>query len=168
MDEDDCETGIDEELVKLASMHDKERNALEHFLFHSKNAPETEVSHLWAAIVRLLLLARSLHSQNISLEIKVSGYLRDKKKQTHSMVAMLLVAVGIIGVLTFNDFRITVEPYDNSVIAIKTSWWGLVSKERQIKWMRPSGYDLHGWMTKDANGEWYLYIREDNSDPPYE
>ena len=42
-------------------------------------------------------------------------------------------------------------------------WWGLAEERHVIKWMKSPRYEQPGWMTKDAKGEWYLYIVEDNT-----
>jgi hypothetical protein len=166
---EEYEYEIDEDLFKLSAMGNKERNALKNFLVNSKNGTEIETLCLWAAVARIILLARSLHSQNIALERKIGSFLRDNKKQSHFIITILILLVMFFGIATFRDFKITVEPYENSVVAINTSWWGLVSKAKEIKWMQPSGYDSPGWMAKDEKGEWYLFIKEDIYDePPHE
>ena len=80
-------------------------------------------------------------------------------------IAILSVSVlFLISVAHFKDFEITVEPNENRVVAVKTKWWGIIEKRREIRWMETNDYDSPGWMTKDENGDWYLYIEEP---PPF-
>jgi len=85
-----------------------------------------------------------------------------------ALLGLIAIVLFLVAIATFKDFEITVDPYDNSVIAISSRWWGLSKTEKQIRWMQPKGYDSSAWCAKDENGEWYPYILEPVIGPDYE
>lgn len=154
--------GIDKDLIKSTSMSDEQVHALEWFSLYSTDISAKDTPHLQAAVLRLLLGLRLLRDEIASLQSKLRENQRASRSQSYLIAGVLCVALLLFGILRFNDLNITVDPNEGKVIAIESSWWGLVKKEREIKWMKTDDYDFPGWMTKDANGKWYLYIREDD------
>ena len=153
--------GIDKDLIKSTAMSNEQVHALEWFSLYSTDISAKDKPHLQAAVLRLLLGLRLLRDEVTSLQSKLRENQRASRSQSYLLAGVLCVALLLFGILRFNDLNITVDPNEGKVTAIESSWWGLVKKEREIKWMKTDDYDSPGWMTKDANGKWYLYISED-------
>lgn len=84
-------------------------------------------------------------------------------------VSAIMIVLAIIAFFTFSYRRIEVDASDGAIYAVRYTWWGSASKEREIRWMKAPGYDFEGWMTKNEKGEWYLYISDDDysdAEPP--
>ena len=79
----------------------------------------------------------------------------------HLFLAFLLPGAIFLALMTRNSYEITVATVDGSVIVVESSWWGLNKNSRKIRWMKTKDYDYSGWMTKDNNGGWYLYLTEE-------
>ncbi len=62
--------------------------------------------------------------------------------------------------VTFSKTYITVYTDGPEVYAVESSWWRLSEEKRIIEWLKTSDYDYPGWMTKDKNGEYYIYLVE--------
>lgn len=72
-----------------------------------------------------------------------------------------IVTVGIlliVGPLTFERHRIEVELDSPQVYSVTTTWWGLKEKRREIRWMKPIGYNYSAWCARNRHGEWYPYL----------
>ncbi len=160
MEEQAHRAGIDKDLLKLTSMSDEQARTLKRFSLYSTDISSEENQHLQAAVIRLLLGIRILRDEISALEWKVKESRRANRSQSYLIVAILCVALAMMGIFKFNDFKITVDPNDGKVIAVESSWWGFVEREKELRWMKTDDYDFPGWMTKDKNGKWYLYIRE--------
>lgn len=59
------------------------------------------------------------------------------------------------------------DPNNQHPVWIKKTWWGLKTEERQLRWMKPSGYDYEGWCAKSRRGDWYPFLKEDSGADPY-
>lgn len=152
--------GIDKDLSKLTSMSDTQARALERFTLYSADISGEEKQHLQAAVIRMLDGIRLLRDELSALKWKVKESKGANRNQAYLIAAILCVVLTMIGILKFNGFQITVDPNDGTIIAIESSWWGLIKKEREIKWLKVDDYDFPGWMTKGHDGKWYLYIHE--------
>ena len=153
--------GIDKDLIRSTSMSNEEVHALEWFSLYSTEISAKDKPHLQAAVLRLLLRIRLLRDEVASLQSKLRESQRASRRQSYSIAGVLCVALLWFGVLRFNDLNISVYPDEGKVIAIESSWWGFVKKEREIRWVKTDDYDFPGWMAKDTNGKWYPYIHED-------
>ena len=96
-------------------------------------------------------MSREGHLKNVDIRCK---------KCIRALLLYLACILVFIGLLTFRDLDITVDPTDGSVIAIESRWWGIVKNEREIRWMKTADYSSPGWMAKDQSGRWCLYITE--------
>lgn len=164
MEERARQAGIDPELVRITGMSLDETAALEWFLLDSRDLSEIEQNHLQSAVRHLLFGLRFLRAKVSNVESEGREKSRIKRNKLHTVILILSLSLFWLALLKFDDFRIAVDPYEGTVTAIKSSWWGFVQTEKEIKWMQTKDYDSPGWMAKDANGEWYIYIREDDSD----
>lgn len=162
MEERAHRAGIDKDLIKLTSMSDKQARALERFTFYSTDISGEEKQHLKAAVIRMLVGIRLLRDEMSALKWKVKESQGASRGQSYLIAAILCVVLAMIGILKFNDFKITVDPNDGTVVAIESSLWGFTKKEREIKWLKIDDYDFPGWMAKGHDGKWYLYIHEDD------
>lgn len=104
-------------------------------------------------------LARQLSRKSKEASKYKDGY--------YTVIIFAAIILAFIAILKFKSFEIVVSPESKEVIAISSSWWGLKTTEREIKWMKTDGYDFPGWMTKGKDGNWYLYLIEDDR-PGYE
>ena len=68
---------------------------------------------------------------------------------------------------SFSENYITVDANDPSVYAVESSWWGWSQKMRVLNWMQTADYDYPGWMTKNDQGDYYMYIVEFDDFGPY-
>ena len=77
-------------------------------------------------------------------------------------VAYVGIAVLILtwAALAFSGSYTTVDPVSPEVLYVETSWWGLRSEERVIKWMSNPEYRSPAWMTRGRDGKWHPFIRE--------
>ena len=50
-------------------------------------------------------------------------------------IFILFIVAILLSLPFFKGTYITVDPNQNKVIAVETSWWGFSKHERQIKWM---------------------------------
>jgi len=67
----------------------------------------------------------------------------------------------IAAAFLFFTFKGTVfipDTGSNQVTAVEKSWWGLVKKERTLKYFRAPGYEYAAWNAKNDKGEWFLYL----------
>ncbi|MFH2064210.1 MAG: hypothetical protein ABIK15_03295 [Pseudomonadota bacterium] len=104
------------------------------------------------------------------LALKLSQKTKDASKYKdgyYTVILFVAVFLVLIAILKFKNFEIVVSPESKKVIAISSSWWGLKTTEREIRWMKIDGYDSPGWMTKGKDGRWYLYLLDDDH-PEYE
>lgn len=67
-----------------------------------------------------------------------------------------LLIVFVAGI-TFSGSAIRIEPESPGVLIDSWRWWGFSHKETPIVWR-----ESEGWMAKDAKGEWYLAIYEED------
>ena len=105
------------------------------------------------------ILARQLSQKSKEASKYKDGY--------YTIIVFAIVVLAFIAILKFKNFEIAVSPESKEILAISSSWWSLKITEREIKWMKPDGYDFPGWMTKGKDGQWYLYLIEDDR-PEYE
>lgn len=79
------------------------------------------------------------------------------KFKKHAGIVLFLM---IILYATFNGDDFQLSQNEQQAYLIKTSWWGLVSKEIPLRWVEKSGYGYPCWMAKSKNGEWYCVVNE--------
>ena len=77
----------------------------------------------------------------------------------------ICVILLILASLTFARHRITVDPTDDSVYDLRSTWWGFKKEWREIRWMRAPGYDYEAWCARASDGSWNPYITESSDDP---
>ncbi len=146
---------IDLELKKATSLSWQEGEAVEKFVFApSEEMSQQEIKSLRSAILRIFIAVRGF-----------IDYKHNVKRKRGDLIGIFVIFFIIISVLAIDKFRgnqITVDVIDESVYAIESTWWGLSKKYIEIKWMQAKGYDAPGWMARDKNNQWYLYIWDYN------
>ena len=111
-------------------------------------------------LVRLLLAIQLLNKDNLTLKYREEQTPKKYKSSRALVAQFFIVLLAMTAFLTFHHTEITVDPSDGSIFATESSWWGIIKKHREIKWMKTDDYDDPGWMAKGKNGKWYLYIAE--------
>jgi hypothetical protein len=154
--------GIDEALIKLASLSASQVHALEQFVLNIQEVSGRDKQYLREAVISMLMSIRLLREEVSALKWTVIGSRKSYRRQSYLIAAFCCVVLVTVGALRFNDLQIIVDPSDSVVMAIESSWWGFARKEREIRWMKTDEYDFPGWMAKGRDGKWYLYVHEGN------
>jgi hypothetical protein len=77
--------------------------------------------------------------------------------------ASILFFAVMIAILTADSTAISLDPYENRIVAIESRWWRLSKRERELRWMKNGEDENSRWMAKGDDGKWYPYIVEDNT-----
>lgn len=73
------------------------------------------------------------------------------------VVVTACIMLGV-GSLTYERHRIEVETDSPQVYSVKITWWGLKEKRTEIQWRKPPGYDFFAWCARGRDGDWYIYL----------
>lgn len=74
------------------------------------------------------------------------------------IIALILVLPIAIGTFHRHEFQVDID--EPKVYSVESSWWGLRQKWREIRWMKPKGYDSSSWCARKSDGSWYPYVYE--------
>ena len=81
-----------------------------------------------------------------------------ERGRRNSAIRIVCIVAAIAGFLSFDSWRITVDPTDGTVISIHERWWGFERDEAVIEWTTPPGYDYPAWVAYDENEHPYTRI----------
>tara|TARA_Y100000294_G_C8280228_1_gene226496 strand:+ start:79 stop:450 length:372 start_codon:yes stop_codon:yes gene_type:complete len=97
--------------------------------------------------------------QTLENEVVLSKHrIEREKKQSDWLIISIIVIFLIIALSPFSETEFSVEPNENIVYGIKSSWFGFHKEYKQIKWMKKPENYYPAWMAKNENGEWYNYV----------
>jgi hypothetical protein len=153
------ELGIDEG-VRIAGLSPEEDRFIENILLKADPNDSGDRQHIRKILLRLLLAIRNLHKESLNRKYGEEQKQKSYKSNRSFAVQFLLVVGALLAFLTFRHTDITVDPSDGSVFATESSWWGIVTKHRAIKWMTTTDDEGPAWMTKGKDGKWYPYLVE--------
>ena len=83
-----------------------------------------------------------------------------KAKSSDRLIISIIVIFLLISLAPFSKLEFSVEPNENIVYGIKSSWFGFHKEYKEIKWMKKAEYYYTAWMAKNKSGEWYIYIED--------
>ncbi|HJP19614.1 MAG TPA: hypothetical protein QF468_13300 [Nitrospinota bacterium] len=83
---------------------------------------------------------------------------KKKAKSSDWLIISIIVIFLLIAFSPFSKTEFLVEPNENIVYGIKSSWFGFQKEYKEIKWMKTADNYYPAWMAKNKNGEWYIYI----------
>ena len=87
---------------------------------------------------------------------------RSKAKSTRiELKAVVIGIVLLLAIIKFKDFEVYVQAGDSRIYATWSSWWGLVSTTKELKWRRdPMQEDFYKvkryycWWAREPDGVW--------------
>jgi len=83
---------------------------------------------------------------------------KKKAKSSDWLTISIIIIFLLIAFSPFSKTEFLVEPNENIVYGIKSSWFGFHKEYKQIKWMKKPENYYPAWMAKNENGEWYNYV----------
>ncbi|MBH0198757.1 MAG: hypothetical protein HP497_04950 [Nitrospira sp.] len=150
------ELGLDE-FIKIVPLSCDQQHLVEDILLIPDPQGIENRSKIRELLVPILTTFHSL--RNIIATLNNNEVQKQRERRSNRVLAVLplVISVAMIATLTFRHAEITVYTDDDSVFLIESSWWGLEKKHREIKWME-SEDDGSGWMVRDEDGSWRLYL----------